>query len=369
MRICYISHADSYHTIKWARQFDARGHDVHVVSLRDYNPSDYAGSEVKVHRVFDCANEGAGAKLRYLSAIPKVREMIEAIGPDVVHAHRAPSNGLVCAAACNRPYYLSIWGEDIFNFPRKTPLHRRLIEYSLNSCTWLLSTSKAMAQEARRYTDKRMEITPFGVDMDLFRPSRRDTDGSAFVVGTVKALEPRYGISSLLKACAIFREKHPGVSLELRIAGRGSQEEELKAQASALGLGDCVKWLGFIPQEKVALEWAGFDAGVVASESESESFGVSAVECQACGTPLVITDIPGLMEACNGGRTATVVPRGDASRLAEALAELYESPERRMAMGVSGREYVEREYEINRCFDRVEKLYKANCNDGTGDAE
>lgn len=369
MRICYISHADSYHTIKWAKQFDARGHDVHVVSLRDCNPSDYAGTNVKVHSVFDRAKEGAGAKLRYLSAIPKVRKIIKIIDPDVVHAHRAPSNGLICAAACDRPYYLSIWGEDIFNFPRKSPLHRKLIEWSLSSCTWLLSTSRTMAKEAKRYTDKRIEITPFGVDMHLFRPSSREKNGGSFVVGTVKALEPRYGISTLLKACSIFREKHPDVHLEVRIAGRGSQEAELKSQASELGLGDCVEWLGFISQEKVAQEWASFDVGVVASESESESFGVSAVECQACGTPLVITDIPGLMEACDEGRTTAVVQRGDAPRLAGALIELYESPERRKAMGIGERKYVEREYEINRCFDRVEKLYRANCNEGAGNAK
>ena len=75
-----------------------------------------------------------------------------------------------------------------------------------------------------------------------------------------------------------------------------------------------VKWLGFISQEDAAKEWANMDIGIIPSVSDSESFGVSAVECQACGVPVIISDIPGLEESTCPGKSSLVVPRGDYSR-------------------------------------------------------
>ena len=102
-----------------------------------------------------------------------------------------------------------------------------------------------MADEAGRYTDKKFEITPFGVDMKLFHPDKR-TGGEAerlsvlkkedFVVGTVKALSDKYGISYLLKAVAEVR-KHTVIPIKLRIAGKGVQEEEYRQLAETLQRG------------------------------------------------------------------------------------------------------------------------------------
>ena len=218
-----------------------------------------------------------------------------------------------------------------------------------------------MAKETRRYTDKSIEITPFGVDMQLFNPSLHDRESdSALVIGTVKALERKYGIQFLLRAIAELRDRRPDFDIRLRIAGKGTMEGELKALAEGLGITDVVTWLGFISQPDAAREWANFDIGVVSSESESESFGVSAVECQACGTPLVISDIPGVMEACDGGRTAMVIPRCDSIALAAAIETLADDPVRRAEMAARGREYVESTYEIGACFRRVEEMYERN---------
>ena len=366
MRICYISHADSYHTTKWAKYFASRGHEVHIISLRNCESSTFSDlPDVIIHtpltnkKLSFLPLDKFLDKARYLTAIRSVKSLVRVIEPDIVHAHRASSNGLICALSCKHPYFLSIWGEDIFSFPKRSPLHRAATRFSLRSCTWLLSTSVAMATEAGKYTNKAIEITPFGVNMDLFNPSKRvEHDPSCFVVGTVKALEPRYGIATLLEACSLFRERHPEVLLEIRIAGRGSQEQNLRLLASELGLSDNVVWLGFISQEQASVEWANFDVGVV--PSESESFGVSAVECQASGTPLIITEIPGLMEACQGGRTALVVPRQDCKFLADTLDKLYEDSGLREDMGARGRAYVEEAYDIDRCFAYVERLYEGS---------
>ncbi len=120
-----------------------------------------------------------------------------------------------------------------------------------------------------------------------------------------------------------------------------------------MGLDDLLTWLGFISQEEVANEWANFDCAII----PSESFGVSAVEAQSCGCPVIISDIPRLMEATKPGETSMVIPRGHVDALAEAIVKLYRNPDLRKKMGEAGRAYVRKNYELNDCFAKVEAMF------------
>ena len=102
------------------------------------------------------------------------------------------------------------------------------------------------------------------------------------------------------------------------------------------------------------------DCGIIPSESESESFGVSAVEAQACCTPVIISDIPGLMEATVSGKTSVVVSRKHPQELAQAMYEMYMDADRRHELGQAGREFVCETYELNQCFEKIEKIYFHN---------
>ena len=116
-------------------------------------------------------------------------------------------------------------------------------------------------------------------------------------------------VDYLLKAVALIVHEHKEMQIKVRIAGNGSHEKEYKELAKELGISSTVTWLGLISQERAAKEWANMDLGVVYSTLNSESFGVSAVESQACATPVIISDIPGLMEATLPDETSIVVPR------------------------------------------------------------
>lgn len=359
-RILYLANCNNYHTWKWASFFSSAGYDVHVASLEQ--PKTGNAGEIEGVTVHWLTNESKRLgpeiqKLGYLKTSGQARKLIEELDPDVVHAHFASSYGTVCASACERPYYLSVWGSDVYEFPQKSFIHRALIRRSLDKATWLMSTSEAMAEETHKYTNKEIKITPFGVDVDLFNPDKAKSH-EGFWVGTVKGLERKYGIETLLRACAVVHGHRPDLGLRVRIAGKGTLEGHLHQVAHDLGMDGYVDWLGFISQEQAACEWASLDVALV--PSESESFGVSAVEAQASNTPLVITDIPGLMEACDGGKTAIVVPRGDISALANAIESLADNPEQRFAMGEAGRAYVVKTYEYKECFKRIQDIYESH---------
>lgn len=348
--ICFLAPANNNHTQKWCKWFYEQSYAVHVISFIE--------GYIENADVYVVGNSIKGSasdfqKLKYFTFVMKVKRIVKEIDPDIVSVHFASSYGLVAALANIKKYSLSVWGSDIFAFPNKSIFHKSLLLFSLNKADRILATSDALMKETQKYTRKKVEITPFGVDTHLFHPTNAYKDASNFVVGTIKAMTPRYGIDYLIKAAAIVLKEHPEIPLELHIAGRGEKEDEYKMLAQQLNICDKVDWLGYISQEEAAIEWSKMDVAVV--YSAEEPFGVSAIEAQACGAPLIISDAPGLLEATKPGESSVVVPFGDERKLAESIMELYYDKEKRKKMGTIGREYVVKRYELNQCFLKIEK--------------
>ena len=355
MKICFLAPANNYHTKKWCKWFSEHGYEVHVVSFINE-----VIDNVTVHYV-DAGVSPEGTdfnKIKYLLYSHRVKTIIDSIAPEIINVHYATSYGAVAALSGIRKYALSVWGSDVYDFPQKSILHKALLKFSLNRATILLSTSKAMASEIVKYTNHRIEITPFGVDMALFNPNKRnrlDKD-NYFIVGTVKSLTDKYGIRIILEAIANIKN-NTSIPVRLRIAGKGPQEKEYKEYAKGLGIDGITTWLGFISQEQAAIEFANMDVALF--PSTSESFGVSAVEAQACETAVVISDVPGLKEATKPNVTSIVVKINDSQALADAIIALYEQENLRNDMASRGRKYVMQEYELNACFNNIVMLYNS----------
>ncbi len=351
MKICIVGPANSAHIVKWCTWFVGRGHEVHVIS---FTPGEIQGVEVHLIDIGVNTNGSDIGKLKYLFTGKDIKRNIEKIMPDVISVHYATSYGVAVALSGVKGYVLSVWGSDIYDFPNKSPLHKALLKYSLRKADTLFSTSKAMADEAAKYTDKKFEITPFGVDMDLFNPNKRTRNDSApFTIGTVKTLSDLYGIDYILKAASIIKNDYKNLAVSVRISGEGPQKNDYKKLVKDLGIEDITLFLGKISQEKAAEEWANMDVAIIPS-TIYESFGVSAVEAQASGTPVIISDVDGLLEATNPGKSSTVVPKKDFKAIADAIVMLYEDPVLRKRMGMEGRRYASEKYELNTCFQNIE---------------
>ena len=353
MIICFVGPANSSHIVKWCTWFTNRKHEVHVISFTE---GKIPNTKVYVIDTGVSAGNSDFAKIGYLFSAKRIRKIIDEIKPDIVNAHYATSYGMALALSGVKDYVLSVWGSDVYDFPNKSFLHKAMLKYSLRQATHLFSTSKAMADEASKYTNKKFEITPFGVDINLFNPNKRTrlaNDGK-FIVGTVKSLSDNYGIRYLLQAVAgIYKQGI--IPIELRIAGKGSQEHEYRKLAKDLGISSITHWLGFISQEEAANEWANMDIAIV--PSLRESFGVAAVEAQACGTAIIVSDVSGLMEATKPGETSIVVKQKDADSIAKAIEFLFKDSQKRKKMGDRGVCFVKDMYEMNYCFTKIETIF------------
>ena len=348
MILCLLADATSVHTRRWARYFGEHGHAVHVLSLRQ--------AEIENAWVHGLKPVIPG-KTGYVTTIFTVRDLIERIAPDVVHAHYATSYGMLGTLSKFHPYIVSVWGSDVFDFPNKSPLHRMALEFILSSADHVCATSRVMADETHRYCDRPITVTPFGVDCRIFAPAfGRSQNCEIFVVGLVKALEAKYGIDDLLRAFSLVRTQYQGRrALKLVIAGTGSLNERLRRMAGALGIGDVPQLLGFVPHERVPETLREFSVFVCLSIRES--FGVSVVEAEACGLPVIVSYVGGLPEVVRDGVTGLVVPAHDPEAAAAAILSLVEDDKRRHELGLAGRRFVSENYEWEENAKRMERLY------------
>lgn len=353
MKICFLAPANNYHTKKWCEYFLNNGHEVYVIS--------FIKDEIDGARVYyiDCnvnTSDSDLKKIKYLFKYKKIREIINKINPDIINAHYATSYGMVAALVVPNKFVCSVWGKDIYEFPKKSFIHKIYFKYILKKSKFIFSTSNVMAKEINKYSNKNVYITPFGVKMDLFNPDKRIIkENEKFIVGTAKPLESKYGINYLIESVSIVNEKRPDINIILKIAGKGSKEEEYRKLASEKNVN--VKWLGFISQDEVASELANMDVAVFPSISDSESFGVSVIEAQACNIPVIVSNVPGLLETTIPTKTSIVVEKENSKQIADAIIDLYDNKEKRVQMGKNGRDYVLKKYEYNKCFKNIEEIF------------
>lgn len=68
-----------------------------------------------------------------------------------------------------RPYIISAWGTDVYEFPKNGFIQKKIIKYNFKKADYLFSTSRSMSNEMKKYTDKEISITPFGIDLEKYK--------------------------------------------------------------------------------------------------------------------------------------------------------------------------------------------------------
>ncbi len=348
LRLCYLADAPYVHTRRWVQHFAGLGWETHVLSFR---PAEIDGA--KVHYVGGWERLG---KARYLLHARRMRRMVRGLRPDLVHALHLTSYGFLAALCGVRPTIVSVWGTDVLEAPRLSPLHYFLTRFALGRADQITATGLRLAQATTRYAPKGKSVTviPYGVDLEVFKPRPRPR-GEDVVVGTVARLSPEKGLHYLMDAFARLARDHDGVRLVL--AGDGPERPRLERMVERERLGERVRFLGEVPHERVPAVLADID--VFAMPSTAEGFGVAALEAAAMEVPVVATNVHGIPDVVADGETGLLVPPRDAEELARALGRLLEDEVLRRRLGRSGRAFVQAHYSWAQNAAQMEELYRA----------
>jgi glycosyltransferase involved in cell wall biosynthesis len=344
-----VGPASVIHLLRWANGLAGCGLDVSVITLHEplagYDP------RIEIVRLQPRAPFG------YVLAALQLRRVLMARKPDIVNVHYASGYGTLAALSRHPKMVVSVWGKDVYEFPQRSFLHRRLLQHNLAAAIRVTSTSHAMKEVAQRFTDRPIDVVPFGVDTLLFQPPPQPGNDGRLVIGTVKTMARKYGIDTLLQATALLRADPTVPPFSLRIVGGGPDREALEKLMHTLAIGDITTFVGPVPYANVPRELCQLTIAAFPSREDSESFGCAAIEAMACGVPVVASDVDGFREVLDGGAFGVLVRRDDPQALALALRAMMLDPDRRRVLAAQGREAVARRFEWSACLDQMIAAY------------
>lgn len=194
---------------------------------------------------------------------------------------------------------------------------------SLTGVARLIAVSQSLYRHTREqgWSAQKIVTVANGVPTSGFLPNR-PAPGSEWVLGCVALFRPRKGIEVLIETLAKLRQA--GRSVRLRAVGSfetAHYEATVKALALRLDVESAIDWIGFT--QDVNAELAKMDVFVLPSLF-GEGMPMVILEAMASGVPVVASDVEGISEALDHGRTGLVVPAGEAESLAGALADLMD---------------------------------------------
>jgi D-inositol-3-phosphate glycosyltransferase len=162
-------------------------------------------------------------------------------------------------------------------------------------------------------TCQQVAVVPCGVDLELFKPHNKQQARKRLglplhrpIVLFAGRLDPFKGPDILLRAAAIMKTR-PHVVIVGGASPADKDVQQLRGLAENLGIASRVHFVGARPQQELPLYYSAAD--VTAVPSYHETFGLAAVESQACGTPVVATRAGGLMTVVQHRQTGFLVPR------------------------------------------------------------
>ena len=294
---------------------------------------------------------------RTLLTIPKAiyfSEKMQAEGITHIHAHYASHPALmawVIHHLTGIPYTVTVHAHDIF-------VKFNMLKTKLQDARRIVAISEFNIHHLEKIVGKQIAenctLIHCGIDYAGYQNSFEQTPPSnnIFQLINIGSLQPYKGQSYLIEACAQLRELD--IPFHCRIIGEGENREQLTQQIDQLNLTNHVTLLGAKTQDEVRQLLSTADCyiqpSIITPEGKMEGIPVVLMEAMATCLPVIATNISGIPELVQPGKTGYLVPPADAAALAKKIIHLFNNRNEALKLAENGK------HEVQRSFSLVENV-------------
>jgi phosphatidylinositol alpha-mannosyltransferase len=350
------------HVAHLANEFQARGHDVHVIApSSDDETEPPLGVDASIHRigrVMSIPANGSVARITLsLRSYLQAKRLLREEQFELIHLHEPmmpalPLTVLRHSTSVNVGTFHAFRNKALAYFygkPILQPFYQKLDGH--------IAVSNAARNFVSDYFPSDYRIIPNGIEYERFHrsypllPELRDGRPTVLFVGR---LEKRKGLRFLLRAWPSVLDDIPDARLV--VVGRGRPLEGYRRFARRQGWPeDGVRFVGYVPAEELPRYYQSCDV-FCAPNTGQESFGIVLLEAMAAGAPIVASSIPGYRDVLSDGGEGLFVPPKDPQAIATALCRLLNDAPLRQKLGYNGQQKA-RGFDWSRVADQVLSYY------------
>lgn len=361
--VCYPTYGGSgIVATELGMELAERGHQVHFISyaapmrLDTFHPNIfYHEVEIPHYPLFEF-------HMYTLALTGKIIDVIKYEKLDVVHVHYAiphAVSGLLTKQILgdkNIKLITTLHGTDI-TLVGLEPAFQPIVRYSLQQSDAVTSVSQYLKDKTIQLfsPERPIEVIYNFINPEVYKPSecrlrsQIAAEGERILVHTSN-FRPVKRVTDTILVLAEVLKKCPA---KLVLIGDGPDRHEAEALARKMGISEHVKFLG----KQTALPQILSCGDVFLLPSQSESFGLAALEAMACGLPVVATSVGGIPEVVEHGETGFVTEIGDTERMAKYIVELFENPKKLEALSVNARNRAVEKFHVDKIIPQYEELY------------
>lgn len=310
-----------------------------------------------------------------LKAYKKIKRILQEVQPDIVHTHASKAGflGRAAAISLNIPVVVHTFHGHVFHSyfgTIKTQLFKQIERYLAKRSTGIIAISELQKQELvaihKIAPASKIQVIPLGFDLEKFVEDKtekrqqirkqyqlQENEVAIAIIGRLAPIKDHFYFLNIIEGL-LKKTKTP---VKIFIVGDGTESEAIQRRVDEINK----SYPGVILMTSWVLDIATFNQGmdVICLTSKNEGTPVSIIEAQAAGVPVISTDVGGVRDIFEDGKSGFIIKRGDIETYIEKLRLLVEDSALRQNFSNFGQQSVLDKFSYHRLVKDMSSYYKS----------
>ena len=352
-------------------ELSKKGHEVHFITYSQPVRLELLGANVHFHEVHVPNYPLFHYQPYELALSSKIVDMVKAHQIDVLHVHYAIPHAyagymakkMLHEEGIDLPIVTTLHGTDI-TLVGSHPFYKTAVTFSINKSDAVTSVSQSLKEDTQRLFNTKKDITviPNFIDLDKHKPTTKNCQRNLLAMPDERVIAHISNFRSVKRipdVIHIFHAIQKEIPSKLMMIGEGPEREKAEQLCVELNIENKVVFLGNSNEVNKILCFSD----LFLLPSQTESFGLSALEAMASGVPVVSSNSGGLPEVNINGISGFLSPVGDIKSMSQNAIHILKNPND-LETFKKGAKSTASKFDIHQIVPSYEKVYKTalkNC--------